>query len=115
MSSNSINYDDEPNFFDNAEVMVQMNDIEGEAIFINKEPDYIQPDEFNLQSLSKNELIEKLETIKINKRKYIRKYQKTNKGRIKTREASKKYYHQNREAILQRKKFLYQQKKSLNN
>jgi len=115
MSSNSINYDDEPNFFDNAEVMFQMNDLTGLDPEMEIEQEQKENDPFNLHTLSKNELVEKLQTIKLNKRKYIRKYQKTDKGRTKTREASKKYYHQNREAILQRKKFLYQQKKSLNN
>ena len=110
MSSNDIDYDNEVVVFDDGEqLMFKMNDIEPEEL---AEP--VQENK-TLYDMSKEELIEKLETIKMNKRKYIRKYQQTEKGRTKTREASKKYYHQNREKVLARKKLLYQQKKALKN
>ena len=115
MSSNDIDYDNEITFDDGEELMFKMNDVNPDEIMINNEPNYAEEDPFNLQNLSKDELIEKLEKIKTDKRKYIRKYQKTAKGRAKTREASKKYYHQNREKVLARKKLLYQQRKALKN
>ena len=46
-----------------------------------------------------------------NKKKYIRKYQKTDKGKQKIREASKRYYEKNRQKILDKKKQYYLDKK----
>jgi len=74
----------------------------------------------NIQELSKEDLIEilnkKNEKEKKNKEKikmYISKYQKTDKGITKSRQANNKYYYSNRDKILQKKKEAYQKKKAL--
>jgi len=74
----------------------------------------------NITELSKEELMEILnkkeqkEAEKKQKvRTYIAKYQKTDKGIKKSREANNKYYYANREAILKKKKEQYLQRKEL--
>ena len=57
--------------------MFKMNDIE-------------PPSKKSLEEMDKEELLLIIKKDKENKRKYIRKYQKTDKGKMKTREASKK-------------------------
>ena len=51
--------------------------------------------------------------IKENKKKYIRKYQKTERGKTTTRVASQKYYVKKREEILAKKREFYKRKKAL--
>jgi len=51
--------------------------------------------------------------IQDNKRKYIRKYQKTDRGKATTRIASQKYYKKKRQEILEKKKIYYLKKKQL--
>jgi len=48
-----------------------------------------------------------------NKKKYIRKYQKSDKGKAKIKIASKKFYDKNREKILEKKRIAYLKKKQL--
>jgi hypothetical protein len=74
----------------------------------------------NIEELSKEELINLLkeknekETKQKEKiKEYISKYQKTEKGAMKSREAYKKYYYANRDKVLQKKKEYYEKKKAL--
>lgn len=76
----------------------------------------------NVEELSKEELIkilndknEKEMKQKQKVKKYISKYQKSEKGALKSREAYKKYYYANRDKVLQKKKEDYQKKKALKN
>ncbi len=55
--------------------------------------------------------MEAMNKIKEAKYKCIKKYQKTEKGVEKNRFYAKRYYHQNKEKILQRRKEKYKQKK----
>ena len=48
------------------------------------------------------------------KKEYIKKYQKTANGRVKTRAASKKYYDANRAKILEKKRLAYLERKNKN-
>jgi len=48
-----------------------------------------------------------------NKKKYIRKYQKSDKGKAKIKIASKKFYDKNRQIILEKKRIAYLKKKQL--
>mgnify|MGYP001111716746 CR=1 FL=1 len=115
MSSNDIDYyddgfktidgvevsDDESITFDDGEtLMFKMNDIE-------------QPKK-DLNDMDKYELLEIIKKDKENKKRYIKKYQQTEKGRNKTREASKKYYDANRAKILERKRLSYLKRKENN-
>jgi len=86
-------------FDDGETLMFKMNDIE--------------PPKKSLEEMDKDELLEIIKKDKENKRKYIRKYQRTDKGKLKTREASKKYYDSNRAKILEKKRLAYIAKKSL--
>ena len=104
MSSNDIVYTDDESdaesitFDDGETLMFKMNDIEPKK---------------DLEEMSKEELLTIIKKDKENKRKYIRKYQKTEKGKIKTREASKKYYDANRAKILEKKRLAYLAKKKM--
>tara|TARA_R110002012_G_scaffold316436_1_gene531392 strand:- start:14591 stop:14914 length:324 start_codon:yes stop_codon:yes gene_type:complete len=104
MSSNDITYTDDESdaesiiFETEEETMFKMNDI-----VVKK----------NLEDLDKYELLEIIKKDKANKRKYIRKYQQTDKGKVKTREASKKYYDANRAKILEKKRLAYIKKKEM--
>jgi hypothetical protein len=106
MSSNDMIYTDDESdadsitFDDGEELMFKMNDIE-------------PPSKKSLEEMDKEELLLIIKKDKENKRKYIRKYQKTDKGKMKTREASKKYYDSNRAKILEKKRLTYIAKKSL--
>jgi TusA-related sulfurtransferase len=71
----------------------------------------IKPIKKRLEDMEKNELLEILKKDKENKKKYIKKYQQTEKGKNKTREASKKYYDANRALILEKKRQYYLRKK----
>jgi hypothetical protein len=73
-----------------------------------------------IEELSKEELInllkeknEKEIKQKEKIKEYISKYQKTEKGAMKSREAYKKYYYANRDKVLQKKKEDYKKKKAL--
>jgi len=105
MSSNDMIYTDDESdaesitFDDGETLMFKMNDIE--------------PPKKSLEEMDKDELLEIIKKDKENKRKYIRKYQRTDKGKLKTREASKKYYDSNRAKILEKKRLAYIAKKSL--
>jgi len=105
MSSNDIVYTDDElsdaesiEFDDGTELMFKMNDIES-----------TKP----LEEMDADELLAIIKKDKENKKKYIRKYQQTEKGKIKTREASKKYYDANRQKILHKKKLAYIKKKEM--
>ncbi len=106
MSSNDMIYTDDESdadsitFDDGEELMFKMNDIE-------------PPSKKSLEEMDKEELLKIIKKDKENKRKYIRKYKKTDKGKMKTREASKKYYDSNRAKILEKKRLAYIAKKSL--
>lgn len=79
------------------------NDNDLEAEWDNFKKDY--------KNMSKEELLDHIKCEKLKKRKYIQKYQRTEKGRVKTREASKKYYDANRAKILEKKRLAYIAKK----
>ena len=65
-----------------------------------------------LDDMSFDELKAYTKKIQENKKKYIRKYQKTERGKETTRIASQKYYNKKREEILKKKKEYYQRKKN---
>lgn len=65
----------------------------------------------NIDDMSFEELKKYSKKLLENKKKYIRKYQKTDKGKQKIREASKRYYEKNRQKILDKKKQYYLDKK----
>tara|TARA_Y100001972_G_C7492210_1_gene249575 strand:+ start:29 stop:373 length:345 start_codon:yes stop_codon:yes gene_type:complete len=104
MSSNDIVYTDDESdaesiiFETEEETMFKMNDI--------------NPVKKSLDEMEKEELLEIIKKDKANKKRYIRKYQQTEKGKVKTREASKKYYDANRAKILEKKRIAYQKKKA---
>tara|TARA_Y100000361_G_C11044014_1_gene281482 strand:- start:375 stop:713 length:339 start_codon:yes stop_codon:yes gene_type:complete len=104
MSSNDMIYTDDESdaesitFDDGEQLMFKMNDI--------------NPVKKNLEDMEKEELLEIIKKDKANKKRYIRKYQQTEKGKLKTREASKKYYDANRAKILEKKRIAYQKKKA---
>lgn len=88
------------------ETIFKMNDIEPndlDAEWDNFKKDY--------KNMSKEELLDHIKCEKLKKRQYIQKYQRTPKGRVKTREASKKYYDSNRAKILEKKRLAYIAKK----
>ena len=58
-----------------------------------------------------DELKEYTTKMMLNKKKYIRKYQKSDKGKAKIKVASKKFYDKNREKILEKKRIAYKMKK----
>tara|TARA_R110001599_G_scaffold300644_6_gene505895 strand:- start:255 stop:590 length:336 start_codon:yes stop_codon:yes gene_type:complete len=60
-----------------------------------------------------DELKEYTTKLMLNKKKYIRKYQKSDKGKAKIKVASKKFYDKNREKILEKKRIAYLKKKQL--
>jgi len=73
----------------------------------------------DLESMDKQELIkllkeqtEKSEVKKDKVRKYVKKYQQTEKGAVKSREANHKYYKNNRAVILEKKRLYYQKLKA---
>ena len=106
MSSNDIVYTydelsdaESIEFDDGSELMFKMNDIESTPK--------------TLEEMDAEELLAIIKKDKENKKKYIRKYQQTEKGKIKTREASKKYYDANRQKILHKKKLAYIKKKEM--
>jgi hypothetical protein len=66
-----------------------------------------------LTELSKEDLINMIKEKKEKKKCYIKKYQQTDKGRVKCIQASKKYYDANREKILEKKREYYLKKKAL--
>ena len=93
MSSNHIVYTDDEQ--SDGEEIFQMEDV------VKK----------SLEEMNKDELLEIIKKDKENKKRYIRKYQQTDKGKMKTREASKKYYDANRAKILEKKRLAYLKKK----
>ena len=93
MSSNDIVYTDDEH--SDEEEIFQMEDV------VKK----------SLEEMNKDELLEIIKKDKENKKRYIRKYQQTDKGKMKTREASKKYYDANRAKILEKKRLAYLKKK----
>lgn len=106
MSSNDIVYtDDESVDFSDTDMMFKMNDINPEEV--NEEI----PIKKELNDMDRDELLEIIIKDKENKKRYIKKYQKTEKGKTKTRQASKKYYDANRAKILEKKRLAYQLKK----
>tara|TARA_R110000824_G_scaffold65532_2_gene170574 strand:- start:6736 stop:6996 length:261 start_codon:yes stop_codon:yes gene_type:complete len=65
----------------------------------------------SIDDMTFDELKTYTKTIQDNKKKYIRKYQKTDKGKATTRVASQKYYIKKREEILAKKREYYLMKK----
>jgi len=66
-----------------------------------------------IDTMTFDELKAYTKKIQDNKRKYIRKYQKTDRGKATTRIASQKYYNKKRQEILEKKKIYYLKKKQL--
>lgn len=67
----------------------------------------------DLTKLTKEDLINMINEKKLKKKSYIKKYQQTDKGRLKCIQATKKYYDANREKILKKKREYYLKKKAL--
>ena len=72
-----------------------------------------QPKKKTIDEMTFEELKAYTKKQKENKKKYIRKYQKTDKGKATTRIASQKYYKKKRQEILEKKKIYYLKKKKL--
>lgn len=105
MSSNHIVYTD-----DESDVESIVFETEEETLFkMNDMENYKK----SLEEMNKDELLAIIKKDKENKKKYIRKYQKSDKGKIKTRQASKKYYDANRAKILEKKRLAYIKKKEM--
>ena len=122
MSSNDIDYFDEDNFqtlgnnynlesivndeediiFSQDDEIINLNDVE--VIFT-------PPVRYNPHTMSHQELKNYHIKLALNKKKYIRKYQQTEKGKSKIKVASKKYYEKNRLKILLKKKESYAKRK----
>lgn len=66
----------------------------------------------NLEEMSKEDLIAMINSKKSKTQDYIKKYMQSEKGRVKTQTASKKYYDANREKILEKKRQYYLKKKA---
>ena len=66
----------------------------------------------SIDDMSFDELKAYTKKIQENKKKYIRKYQKTDRGKETTRIASQKYYKKKREEILEKKREYYKRKKN---
>lgn len=98
MSSNDIDYYDDG-----------FKTIDGVELTDDDEEIVIKKD---LKDMDKSELLEIITKDKENKKRYIKKYQQTEKGRTKTRQASKKYYDANRAKILERKRLSYLKRKA---
>jgi len=64
-----------------------------------------------LNNMDKEQLIEHILICEAKKRYAIKKYHLTDKGKEKTRKASKKYYEKNKDLILEKRKNKYQQNK----
>jgi hypothetical protein len=124
MSSNSINYNDEEIFqIDDVLFSIGENDFSSLITdndyngLIENIPDVagnvvgIIISKKNVNDMDRDELLDYVKNDKMKKRQYISKYQKTDKGKIKTRQASKKYYDGNRERILLKKRIAYQNKR----
>ena len=148
MSSNSINYFDEPNFSGSVEIntglgtsyniesitndtdvfddvntiefmdmgdaMIQLNDTD-EVIDLPGEVIEIPKMKYNPNTMTHQELRDYHIKLAKNKKKYIKKYQQTDKGKAKIKIASKKYYDKNRESILAKKREAYALKKKNKN
>ena len=95
------------------ETIFKMNDIDcgGVESIVNDLDDEWNNFKKDYKNMSRDELLEHIKNDKLKKRKYIQKYQQTDKGRKKTREASKKYYNANRAKILEKKRLAYLAKK----
>ena len=125
MSSNDINYDDDIEFSTD-DFTFKVNDLDLNDIiytYDNENAESITNDvdvewdnfKKDYNNMNKEELIDLIKKDKLRKKQYIQKYQKTPNGRIKTREASKKYYDANRAKILEKKRLAYLKKKQLKN
>jgi len=92
--------------------MIVVNDL-GNIILNDGEIVEIPPTRMrhNIDDMNFEELKTYSRKLLENKKKYIRKYQKTDKGKQKIREASKRYYEKNRQKILDKKKQYYLDKK----
>jgi len=120
MSSNDIDYDSDKSIeFSTEDLMFKMNDID----VLDTEMEYDTIDEVDnsqeqitndYTNMSKEELLDYIKKDKLRKKEYIKKYQKTANGRVKTRAASKKYYDANRAKILEKKRLAYLDKKNKN-
>jgi DNA repair photolyase len=84
------------------------SDSEPDMIF---EMEEIETKKKKLEDMEKDELLDIIKKDKENKKRYIKKYQQTEKGKKKTREASKKYYDANRAKILEKKRQAYLERK----
>ena len=84
------------------------SDSEPDMIF---EMEEIEIKKKKLEDMEKDELLDIIKKDKENKKRYIKKYQQTEKGKKKTREASKKYYDANRAKILEKKRQAYLERK----
>lgn len=68
-----------------------------------------------VQDMSFEELRDYTLKLQSNKKKYIRKYQLSDKGKAKIKIASKKFYDKNRAIILEKKRLAYLKKKEQRN
>lgn len=113
MSSNDIDYDSDKSIdFSNEELMFKMNDIDVESIDVVDNSQEQITNDYN--NMTKEELLDYIKKDKLRKKEYIKKYQKTANGRVKTRAASKKYYDANRAKILEKKRLAYLERKNKN-
>lgn len=113
MSSNDIDYDSDKSIeFSTEDLMFKMNDIDVESIDVVDNSQEQITNDYN--NMSKEELLDYIKKDKLRKKEYIKKYQKTANGRVKTRAASKKYYDANRAKILEKKRLAYLARKNKN-
>tara|TARA_R110000764_G_scaffold120001_1_gene207847 strand:- start:415 stop:699 length:285 start_codon:yes stop_codon:yes gene_type:complete len=84
--------------------------ITNEKSFDKTLPKFKQPKK-TIDEMSFSELKTYTKNLNDKKKKYIRKYQKTDKGKATTRVASQKYYKKKREEILAKKREYYLAKK----
>jgi hypothetical protein len=114
MSSEQIMTEEE---FNNQEAIVNPDDYKN----IVKEPNPCgsalgkTKSKKKVQDMSFQELKEYTLNLQSNKKKYIRKYQLSDKGKAKIKVASKKFYDKNRAIILEKKRLAYLKKKEQRN
>jgi len=79
----------------------------------NEKEDLESNFQHKLNTMTKEDLIKHILENDEKKKYYIKNYHQSEKGRISTRNASKKYYEKNKELILMKKKEKYQSKKNI--
>jgi len=116
MSSNNIDY-----FNDNFETIDTLGEPDDIIIFDSIEYEMLNLNDvevildsvhikYNPHTMTHQELKDYHIKLALNKKKYIKKYQQTDKGKAKIKIASKKYYDKNRAKILLKKKQNYLEK-----